>query len=195
MAPPQVFRVWKQRWLQFNRFWYNVFAVAEILQKAHQGKAQTPWIVVDKTARVVVLESVEWFALRQPRPAIVFAKPEDDWSRAIFVYTKLDTFLLLCYLSSSLTGGYLMKLASIRQFRTGISGFTRKGEMVIVTKSGKMVGCFLPLAGTHDIPIELKREFVTTLGGYMAAQLGTKKIQEKEVLDDFREFKKSRRRQ
>ena len=88
-----------------------------------------------------------------------------------------------------------MKLTSIREFRSGISGFTRKGEMVIVTKSGKMVGCFLPLARTEDIPIELKREFVATLGSYIATRLGTKKIQEKEILDDFREFKKTRRRQ
>ena len=88
-----------------------------------------------------------------------------------------------------------MKLTSIREFRSGISGFTRKGEMVIVTKSGKMVGCFLPLAGREDIPIELKREFVATLGSYMATRLSAKKVQEKEILDDFREFKKTRRRQ
>ena len=87
-----------------------------------------------------------------------------------------------------------MKLTSIREFRSGISGFTKKGEMVIVTKSGKMVGCFLPLTGTQDIPIELKREFAVTLGSYLAARLGAKKVQEKGVLDDFREFKKSRRR-
>ena len=61
-----------------------------------------------------------------------------------------------------------MKLASIRQFRTGISSFTRKGEMVIVTKSGKMVGCFLPLAGTQDIPMELKREFAAMLSSTLA---------------------------
>jgi len=87
-----------------------------------------------------------------------------------------------------------MKLASIRQFRSGISGFTRKGEMVIVTKSGKMIGCFLPLAATGDIPIELKREFVATLGSSIAARLGARKVQEKEILVDFREFKKNRRR-
>lgn len=87
-----------------------------------------------------------------------------------------------------------MKLASIRQFRTGISGYSRKGEMVIVTRSGKMVGCFLPLGSTEDIPVELKREFVGTLGRYIAARLGAKKVREKEILDDFREFKKSRRR-
>lgn len=88
-----------------------------------------------------------------------------------------------------------MKLASIREFRSGISTYTRKGEMVLVTKSGRMVGCFLPLAGTEDIPIELKREFVVTLGSRIAAELSGKRVQEKEILDDFREFKKSRRRQ
>lgn len=90
--------------------------------------------------------------------------------------------------------GDIMKLTSIRQFRSGISGFTRKGEMVIVTKSGKMVGCFLPLRNTKDIPIELKREFVMTLGNFIAARLSSKKVQEKEILNDFREFKKTRRR-
>lgn len=87
-----------------------------------------------------------------------------------------------------------MKLASIRQFRTGISGYTRKGEMVIVTKSGKMVGCFLPLEKTEDIPVELKREFIAFLGSHIARRLSAKKIPEKEILDDFRQFKKNRRR-
>ncbi|MBI4398734.1 MAG: hypothetical protein HY586_06380 [Candidatus Omnitrophica bacterium] len=88
-----------------------------------------------------------------------------------------------------------MKLASIRQFRSGISNFTRRGEMVLVTKSGKMVGCFLPFpVDSQDIPIELKREFVSTLGANIAERLEVKKIQEKEVLDDFHRFKKSRRR-
>lgn len=87
-----------------------------------------------------------------------------------------------------------MRMASIREFRTGISGYSSKGEMVIVTKSGKMVGCFLPLAKTQDIPIELKKEFLAALGNVIAAQLSGKKVQEKEIMDDFREFKKSRRR-
>jgi hypothetical protein len=86
-----------------------------------------------------------------------------------------------------------MKLASIRNFRSGISGYTRKGDVVIVTRSGKMVGCFLPLRVTEEIPIELKREFVATLGGRIAAQLGKKQVSEKEILSEFREFKKNRR--
>ena len=88
-----------------------------------------------------------------------------------------------------------MKLASIRSFRSGISSYTRKGDMVIITKSGKMVGCFLPLQATQEIPIELKRDFVATLGGRFAGELSKKKIQEKEILNDFREFKKTCRGQ
>ena len=87
-----------------------------------------------------------------------------------------------------------MKLASIRQFRSGISAFTRGGQLIILTKSGKMVGCFLPLVSTEDIPVELKREFVLTLGGHIAAQLKDEKNSEKQILDDFRKFKKNRRR-
>lgn len=88
-----------------------------------------------------------------------------------------------------------MKLASIRNFRSGISSYTRKGDMVIITKSGKMVGCFLPLLVTEEIPIELKRDFVATLGSRIAGELSKKKTHEKEILNDFREFKKTRRRQ
>jgi antitoxin (DNA-binding transcriptional repressor) of toxin-antitoxin stability system len=102
---------------------------------------------------------------------------------------------VLLFFQPQAQGGELMKLAPIRQFRSGISSYTRKGEMVIVTKNGRMVGCFLPLTGTEDIPIELKREFAATLGSQIAAQLSEKKVQEKEILDDFREFKKTRRRQ
>lgn len=87
-----------------------------------------------------------------------------------------------------------MKLASIRSFRSGLSAYTRKGDMVLITKSGKMVGCFLPLRATEGIPIELKREFAATLGGRIAGELSKKAIQEKEILNDFREFKKTRRR-
>jgi len=87
-----------------------------------------------------------------------------------------------------------MKLTSIREFRTDISSFTKKGEMMVITNHGKMVGCFLPLTTTKDIPIELKREFVAALGQKIAVQLLSQKVQEKEILNDFETFKKNRRR-
>ncbi len=87
-----------------------------------------------------------------------------------------------------------MKLTSIREFRTDISSYTKKGEMMVITSHGKMVGCFLPLTTTKDIPIEFKREFVAALGQKMASTLLSKKFQEKEILNDFEAFKKNRRR-
>lgn len=86
-----------------------------------------------------------------------------------------------------------MKLTSIRDFRTGISSYTKKGEMMVITNHGKMVGCFLPLTSTKEIPLELKREFVATLGQKIASRLLSKKVQEEEILDDFEAFKKNRR--
>ena len=87
-----------------------------------------------------------------------------------------------------------MKLASIREFRSGLSSFSQDKEMVLVTNHGKMVGCFLPLQKTAGIPLELKKEFVSFLGHKIAASLSTRKITETEILNDFKEFKKNRRR-
>ena len=110
------------------------------------------------------------------------------------MYTKFDIIKDVCY-SFTVRGGVIpMKLTSIREFRSDISSHTKKGEMLLITSHGKMVGCFLPLKKTGEIPIELKRDFVASLGRQFAAQLISKKIQEKEILDDFKEFKKTRRR-
>ena len=87
-----------------------------------------------------------------------------------------------------------MKLASVREFRELLTGFTKKKEMVVVTNHGKMVGCFLPLQDTSEVPLELKKEFLSYMGHQIAAQLSARKISEKEILDDFKEFKKNRRR-
>ena len=87
-----------------------------------------------------------------------------------------------------------MKLASIREFRSTISSLTKTGEMMIITSHGKMVGCFLPLKTSEGVPIELKKEFVATLGHQIASQLAARKAGEQEILDDFKAFKKSRRR-
>jgi hypothetical protein len=86
-----------------------------------------------------------------------------------------------------------VKLTSVREFRSDIASYTKKGEMMMITSHGRLVGCFLPLTKTEAIPIELKREFVASLGGQIAAQLSLKKADEKEILHDFKEFKKSRR--
>ncbi len=87
-----------------------------------------------------------------------------------------------------------MKLASIREFRMNLSAHTKRGAMVIVTNHGRVVGCYLPLANTAEIPMEFKREFVSKLGGVIASELAASKIHDKEILDDFKASKKTRRR-
>lgn len=87
-----------------------------------------------------------------------------------------------------------MVLESVRRFREGISRHTQKGEMVIITNHGRMVGCFLPLKKTEDIPIELKKEAVSLIGRQIAHSLTSRRIREEEILHDFQAFKKNRRR-
>ena len=86
-----------------------------------------------------------------------------------------------------------MKLASIREFRTSLADYNKDGEMILVTNHGKMVGCFLPLEKSGKIPIELKKEFVSQMGRDIASALSLQKISEKDVLNDFKAFKKRRR--
>lgn len=86
-----------------------------------------------------------------------------------------------------------MKLASIREFRSHLSGYGHTKELVVVTNHGKMIGCFLPLEKVEEIPLELKKEFVAQLGRKIAHSLALNKITEEHILDDFKEFKKNRR--
>jgi hypothetical protein len=88
-----------------------------------------------------------------------------------------------------------MRTASIREFRSELPSLTRQGEVVLITNHGKMVGCFLPMEETDALPVELKREFVLSMGKTLARELEAKDLSEKDVLDDFKRFKKDRRRQ
>ncbi len=69
-----------------------------------------------------------------------------------------------------------MKLASVREFRSGLSDYSKDGEMVLVTNHGKMVGCFLPMEESAQLPIDVKKEFVANLGRRIAAELSLKKV-------------------
>ncbi len=88
-----------------------------------------------------------------------------------------------------------MQMTSIRKFRSDVSKLTKKGEVIIITSHGKMVGCFLPFQHTDEIPIEFKKEFSGYLGKQIGSHLSSLKVAEEEVIDDFKKFKKTRRRQ
>jgi hypothetical protein len=88
----------------------------------------------------------------------------------------------------------IMRTASIREFRNQLPSLARQGDVVLVTNHGKMVGCFLPMEETSILPVELKREFVLSIGKKIARELAKKGVSEKDVMDDFEAFKKNRRR-
>jgi hypothetical protein len=87
-----------------------------------------------------------------------------------------------------------MKTASIREFRSQLPSLAKQGDVVLVTNHGKMMGCFLPMKETSDLPVEFKKEFVQSMGKRIARELADKGVSEKDVLDDFEAFKKNRRR-
>ena len=87
-----------------------------------------------------------------------------------------------------------MKLASIREFRSFLAGYGKEGDIILVTNHGKMVGCFLPLEHSDEVPIELKKEFIARMGHRIASALTAQETSERNILNDFKEFKKRRRK-
>lgn len=88
-----------------------------------------------------------------------------------------------------------MRMASIREFRSELPAMTSKGDMVLVTNHGRMVGCFMPMEETGGLPVEFKKEFLASMGRKIAGELAAKGVPEKDILDDFKRFKKARRGQ
>ena len=84
-----------------------------------------------------------------------------------------------------------MKITSMRELRSGISGYSKEGERVLIMNHGRMVGCFLPLQKSKGVPIELKKELVVHLGEQISHALTLWKISEEDILNDFRQYKKS----
>ena len=88
----------------------------------------------------------------------------------------------------------VMQLTSVREFRSHLSNYTKKGDLVGVTSHGKMVGFYLPLESTEGIPLELKKEFIGNLGKHIAKKISSKGATEKDIINDFKKFKRSRSR-
>ncbi len=82
-----------------------------------------------------------------------------------------------------------MKLASIRSFRSGISGYTQKGIWSLLRKAARWWGAFFRCKPRRDTD-RAEEGFCGDSGGRLAGELSKKKIQEKEILNDFREFRK-----
>jgi PHD/YefM family antitoxin component YafN of YafNO toxin-antitoxin module len=85
-----------------------------------------------------------------------------------------------------------MEFASVREFKTHVSEFIRKKEAVMVFRSGKPAGVFVPW---EDLNIEddVRRAALKALAAKIAKEREKKGITEEEVLEDFATFRKDRR--
>ncbi|MCL6448290.1 MAG: hypothetical protein K6U04_09115 [Armatimonadetes bacterium] len=86
-----------------------------------------------------------------------------------------------------------MEFASVREFKTHASEFIRRKEAVMVFRSGKPAGVFIPW---EDINVddEVRRAALKALVVKVAREREENGITEEEALEDFASFRKDRRR-
>ena len=87
-----------------------------------------------------------------------------------------------------------MRISTVREFRDKATGLLRSRDPILVTRRGRLAGVFFPQPET-SLPIELKRELFATLSAEVARQLKRRKLREKDVLEDFAQWRRDRRRE
>lgn len=87
-----------------------------------------------------------------------------------------------------------MKTATIREFRAHTSEFVSGKETVLLTRHGKPAAVLLPLTDPKSLPLELRRTLYLEMSAEFARKLDAKGVTEEELLSDFEEHRKSRRR-
>jgi hypothetical protein len=85
-----------------------------------------------------------------------------------------------------------MRISTVREFRDKATRLLRSKDPILVTRRGRLAGVFFPqLEGS--LPIELKRELFFVLTTQVACELKERNLSEKEVLRDFKSWRKNRR--
>lgn len=87
-----------------------------------------------------------------------------------------------------------MIITNIRDFRDKATNYLKRDEPILVTRHGKVTGLFLPIEHPESIPLDLKKELLLRFGEYISSSLKSKGVKEEEILENFKAFKKSRRR-
>jgi hypothetical protein len=107
------------------------------------------------------------------------------------VYASVDTFGCNDKISLKVI---TMKMAGIREVRAKCAGYLGGSEPFLVTKHGKVSGVYIPLESPDRLPDDWRREIGKSLSHYLARLLELKGITERDVGEDFRAFRGSRRR-
>ncbi len=88
-----------------------------------------------------------------------------------------------------------MRVITVREFGDDAAGVLRSREPVLVTRRGRLAGVFFPHTVEASLPIALKRVLFEALSGEVAGQVARHRLAEKDVLQDFARWRKTRRRQ
>lgn len=86
-----------------------------------------------------------------------------------------------------------MKVAGVRELRQHSAEILGGGEMVVVTRHGRISGMYVPLSDPGHLPDDLRLELVRALGESLARQLEARGVTEAEVEEDFRAHRRGRR--
>ena len=87
-----------------------------------------------------------------------------------------------------------MKVAGIREVRNKPAMLFRGREPLLVTRHGKVSGVYVPLHEVDRLPADLRRELSSVVGSYLAKELARKGVTERNIKEDFRAYRRRRRR-
>ena len=87
-----------------------------------------------------------------------------------------------------------MKIAGVREVRSKFARYVGGAEPFLVTKHGKVSGVYIPLESPDQLPDDWRREIGQSLSIHFARVLESKGVRERDIREDFRAFRRHRRR-
>lgn len=86
-----------------------------------------------------------------------------------------------------------MKIISVKEFRDTASKSLKSKEPLLIMRRGEVAGIYFPTP-FEAVPLEFKKDIFVSLMESIKKGLAKKGAREEDILDDFEEFRKARRR-
>jgi hypothetical protein len=86
-----------------------------------------------------------------------------------------------------------MKTATVREFRDRATAWLREDEPILVTRRGRIVGFFLPAAGTA-VPLEIKKDIFYALTNHFRSLFKRRGLTVEKLVGELESTRPARRR-
>lgn len=86
-----------------------------------------------------------------------------------------------------------MKIFSVTEFRDKATKALKSREPVLIMRRGEVAGIYFPTP-LEAVPFEFRKDIFLSLTNAIKKDLARKGVKEDEVLEDFEQFRKTRRR-